>query len=84
MVFHFFTAYCAFFQKYFDDMSKTVYITKVNNKKVISTENIVKRHGGILGLCAIVLASPYVIMTNVPDALVILCEHMTDPDIIRV
>ncbi|CAF3616295.1 unnamed protein product [Rotaria sordida] len=38
---------------------------------------------GILGLCAIVLSSPYDIPTYVPDALMLLCEHSHDPDIIQ-
>ncbi len=39
---------------------------------------------GILGLCAIVLSSPYDIPTYVPDALMLLCEHSHDPDLIQV
>ena len=39
---------------------------------------------GILGLCAIVLASPYDIPTYVPYALMLLCKHSHDPDIIQV
>jgi hypothetical protein len=39
---------------------------------------------GILGLCAIVLSSPYDIPTYVPDALMFLCEHSHDPDLIQV
>jgi hypothetical protein len=39
---------------------------------------------GVLGLCAIVLSSPYDIPTYVPDALMHLCEHSHDPDIIQV
>ncbi len=39
---------------------------------------------GVLGLCAIVLSSPYDIPTYVPDALVLLCEHSHDPDLIQV
>jgi proteasome activator subunit 4 len=46
--------------------------------------NVVKRHGGVLGLCAIVLSSPYDIPTYVPDALMHLCEHSHDPDLIQV
>ena len=33
-------------------MSKTSYFTKVDGKKVTSTENIVKRHGGKCALVA--------------------------------
>ncbi|CAF1489784.1 unnamed protein product, partial [Adineta steineri] len=69
--------------KHFRIMSKTSYFTKVDGKKVTSAENIVKRHGGVLGLCAIVLSSPYDIPTHVPEALMLLCEHSHDPDLIQ-
>ncbi len=39
---------------------------------------------GVLGLCAIVLSSPYDISIHVPDALMVLCEHSHDPNLIRV
>ncbi|CAF4624946.1 unnamed protein product, partial [Rotaria sp. Silwood2] len=68
---------------YFNVMSKTNYFTKINGKKVISGENIIKRHGGVLGLCAIVLSSPYDISMYVADALVRLCEHSQDADLIQ-
>ncbi|CAF1134879.1 unnamed protein product [Rotaria sordida] len=69
--------------KYFRMMSKTNYFTETDGKKVTLSNNIAKRHGGILGLCAIVLSSPYDIPTYVPDALMLLCEHSHDPDIIQ-
>ncbi|CAF3427722.1 unnamed protein product [Rotaria socialis] len=80
---------CGFIQinnedlKYFRSMSKTSYFTKVDGKKVTSPENVVKRHGGVLGLCAIVLSSPYEIPNHVPEALMLLCEHSHDPDLIQ-
>ena len=39
---------------------------------------------GVLGLCAIVLSSPYEIPIFVPEALMLLCEHSHDPDLIQV
>jgi hypothetical protein len=39
---------------------------------------------GVLGLCAIVLSSPYDIPNHVPEALMLLCEHSHDPDLIQV
>ncbi|CAF1560656.1 unnamed protein product [Rotaria magnacalcarata] len=69
--------------EYFSQMSKINYFTKKDGKKIIKTENIIKRHGGILGLCAIVLSSPYDIPQYVPDALMLLCEHPHDPDLIQ-
>ncbi|CAF3858415.1 unnamed protein product [Rotaria sp. Silwood1] len=80
---------CGFIQitkedlEYFRLMSKTNYFINVDGKKVTSTENIVKRHGGVLGLCAIVLSSPYDIPIHIPRALMLLCEHSHDPNLIR-
>ncbi|CAF5186213.1 unnamed protein product, partial [Rotaria magnacalcarata] len=37
----------------------------------------------VLGLCAIVLASPYDISIYLIDALMLLCEHSQDPDLIK-
>ncbi|CAF0997933.1 unnamed protein product [Rotaria sordida] len=80
---------CGFIQitkedlEYFRLMSKTNYFIRVDGKKVTSTENIVKRHGGVLGLCAIVLSSPYDIPIHIPRALMLLCEHSHDPNLIR-
>ncbi|CAF3727711.1 unnamed protein product [Rotaria sp. Silwood1] len=68
---------------YFSQMSKINYFIKKKGKTIVSTEKIIKRHGGVLGLCAIVLASPYDISNYVPDALMLLCEHSHDPDLIQ-
>ncbi|CAF1049647.1 unnamed protein product [Rotaria sordida] len=38
---------------------------------------------GVLGLCAIVLSSPYDIPIHIPRALMLLCEHSHDPNLIR-
>ncbi|CAF4317282.1 unnamed protein product, partial [Rotaria sordida] len=38
----------------------------------------------VLGLCAIVLSSPNDISNYVPAALMLLCEHLHDPDLIQV
>ncbi|CAF1072340.1 unnamed protein product [Rotaria sordida] len=37
----------------------------------------------VLGLCAIVLSSPYDIPIHIPRALMLLCEHSHDPNLIR-
>ncbi|CAF3996658.1 unnamed protein product, partial [Rotaria sordida] len=42
-----------------------------------------KKPLGVLGLCAIVLSSPYDISNYVPAALILLCEHLHDPDLIQ-
>ncbi|CAF3094193.1 unnamed protein product [Rotaria sp. Silwood2] len=38
---------------------------------------------GVLGLCAIVLSSPYDISYYAPAALMLLCKHSHDPDLIQ-
>ncbi|CAF1410376.1 unnamed protein product, partial [Rotaria sordida] len=69
--------------EYFSQMSKIKYFIKKDGKKIIITEKIIKRHGGVLGLCAIVLSSPYDISNYIPAALMLLCEHLHDPDLIQ-
>ncbi|CAF4364718.1 unnamed protein product, partial [Rotaria sordida] len=56
-------------------MNKIKYFIKKDGKKII------KRHGGVLGLCTIVLSSPYDISNYVPAALMFLCEHLHDPNL---
>ncbi|CAF4139596.1 unnamed protein product [Adineta steineri] len=67
--------------EYFRTMSETNYYTIIDGKKIVSLKNIINRHGGILGLCAIVLASPYDIPSHVPKVLMQLCAHSHDPDL---
>ncbi|CAM2708912.1 unnamed protein product [Rotaria socialis] len=69
--------------KHFFEMSNTNYFTEIDGKKVISTKDIVRRHSGILGLCAIALASPYDISSHVPEVLMVLCKHSHDPELIQ-
>ncbi|CAF3747890.1 unnamed protein product [Rotaria sp. Silwood1] len=69
--------------KHFIQMIKINYFIKKGGKKIITTEKIIKRHGGVLGLCAIVLSSPYDISNYIPAALMLLCEHSHDPDLIQ-
>jgi len=52
--------------------------------KADSTQHIVQRHGGILGLCSIVLSSPYDIPSYIPRVLMILCNHSHDHNLIQV
>ncbi|CAF2108179.1 unnamed protein product [Rotaria magnacalcarata] len=69
--------------KHFLEMSNTNYFTESDGKKVISTKDTVRRHSGILGLCAIVLASPYDVSSHVPEVLMVLCKHSHDPELIQ-
>jgi proteasome activator subunit 4 len=53
-------------------------------KLVSSAENLVKRHGGVLGICAIINASPYDTPDVVPDCVAHLCQFISDPSPIHV
>jgi len=50
----------------------------------IDMELIVQRHAGILGLCAFVDAYPYDVPEFLPDILVLLGDHLNDPQPIPV
>ena len=39
---------------------------------------------GILGLCAVILSSPYDIPKHLPNALAVICQHSHDPFLIQV
>ena len=45
---------------------------------------IVKRHAGVLGLCAFVNAHPYEVPEFLPDVLLLLGDHLNDPQPIPV
>lgn len=53
-------------------------------KKVVKGEDLLVKHGGILGLCSMLLASPDDIPAHLPDILIFLTEHMSDPQPIPV
>jgi len=53
--------------------------TKVANKKKPEPEALLRRHVGVLGLSALVLAFPYEIPTWMPEVLEHLTRHMNDP-----
>ena len=51
---------------------------------MINQPNLIKRHGGILGLCSLVNASPYDIPSYLPDVVTYLCQFTNDPEPIMV
>ena len=53
-------------------------------KKKKTTEEVVSKHSGILGLCAFVNAFPYDVPDFVPDILMVLSDHLHDPQPIPV
>lgn len=55
-----------------------------NGTTVIDSKSIVTRHSGILCLCACVDAHPYSVPEYLPEILIILSDHLTDPQPISV
>ena len=53
-------------------------------KKKKTAEDIVAKHSGILGLCAFVNAFPYDVPDILPDILMVLSDHLHDPQPIPV
>ena len=52
---------------------------KNTGKSVINEDNLVKRHGAVLGLCAVVSSSPYDVPAHLPDTVTYLCQFINDP-----
>merc|ERR1711902_127334 len=48
-------------------------------KQKTTPEDIVSKHSGILGLCAFVNAFPYDVPDFIPDILMVLSDHLHDP-----
>lgn len=55
-----------------------------NGKLIIDPKDLTLRHSGILGLCACINAFPYDVPDFMPDILVFLSNHMSDPQPIPV
>lgn len=78
-----------FFQNLFKDKCrkklehKNATITS-NGLKTFPAEDLRERHAGVLGLCAIVNAFPYDVPEFLPDILVLLGDHLNDPQPISV
>jgi proteasome activator subunit 4 len=75
--------HCAFVDKERSDILLKSFYAKVRGKKKkkqkSSTEDIVTKHSGVLGLCAFVNAFPYDVPDFVPDILMVLSDHLHDP-----
>ena len=78
------------FRLFFQESFTSKVRSKARNKRVAkkSDENnsasLVLRHASILGLCAYVNAYPYTVPESVPDVLMILSDHLHDPQPIPV
>ncbi len=57
---------------------------KETGKFVINMTNLVKRHGGVLGISAIVASCPYDVPDYLPEAATYLCQFVNDPVPIQV
>ena len=51
---------------------------------ITNMPNIIKRHGGVLGLCSIVNSCPYDVPSYLPDTVTYLCQYTNDPVPIQV
>lgn len=56
----------------------------IKSNNIVDQANLNKKHGGILGLCALINASPYDIPKYLPDILTHLCRFNNDPSPIKV
>ena len=52
---------------------------KSDDSDASKAATLVQRHASILGLCAFVNANPYTVPDDLPDVLMILSEHLHDP-----
>jgi len=66
------------------DAFKSVDKSKSKRVKELSVEKLITRHGGILGVCAIVNASPYDVPDYLPGLVEHLCHFTNDPAPIKV
>lgn len=53
-------------------------------KIYIDQSHMAKKHGGILGLCSLVNASPYEVPDFIPDVIAFLCQFVNSPSPIQV
>ena len=58
--------------------------SKKKKKAKLVQEDLVSKHSGVLGLCAFVNAFPYDVPEFVPDILMVLSDHLHDPQPIPV
>lgn len=57
---------------------------KETGKMNTNMPNLIKRHGGVLGICSIVNSSPYDMPAYLPDTVTYLCQFINDPVPIQV
>lgn len=53
-------------------------------KVLIDQNNLARKHGGILGICALVNSCPYEVPDYVPDLIAFLCQFVNSPAPIQV
>ena len=63
---------------------KKVGTSRGSKKKKKTAEEVIVKHSGIVGLCAFVNAFPYDVPDFVPDILMLLSDHLHDPQPIPV
>lgn len=53
-------------------------------KKMVNSQNLAKKHGGVLGLCSYVNAHPYDVPFFLPSVISFLCKFVNEPEPISV
>lgn len=53
------------------------------SKGTDNSENVIKRHGAVLGLCSLILSQPYDVSEHMPDLLVRTASFINDPQPIK-
>ena len=68
------------------DSTEPQQTTSANNggNGIKSSEKLLRRHAGVLGLCACVTAFPYDVPDFIPEILMTLSTHVDDPQPIQV
>ncbi|KAL5009261.1 hypothetical protein ScPMuIL_014842 [Solemya velum] len=69
--------------EHFEKLSRTKLKKRKNLSDNFSIEAIIRRHAGVLGLCGCVQAFPYTVPINMPQILMVISDHVNDPQPIQ-
>ena len=72
----------------FEDVSHFAQFLKISSissdsRTIISPDDLRRIHFGVLGLSALILSVPYRLPQWIPEAMVLLADHVNDPEPIR-
>ena len=73
------------YKDYFKELAKVKTKKKDETGKVVPhLPYLYKKHGGVLGLCSIVNASPYDVPSYLPGVIAELCQYTNEQTLIQV